>query len=111
MHINAIKDILQHTKKLSDGSYEKIFMQSLSNAGIFVFSCILCNIEMLPNQAAFLAHIFDKQHVHNSNYLFKPNATYFRSQMSAFRGCKLPFKLNDLALNLSLIYYFIPIYS
>lgn len=94
MQINAMKEILQQTKKLSDGSYEKIFMKTLSNDGMIVFSCILCNIEMLPNQAAFLAHIFDKQHIHNSNYLFKPNATYFRSQMSAFRGCKLPFMLN-----------------
>lgn len=88
MQKNGIKKVLQQTKKLSDGSYEKIFMQTLSNAGMIVFSCILCNIAMLPNQAAFLAHIFDKQHIHNINYQFKPNATYFRSQMSAFRGCK-----------------------
>lgn len=82
---------LQQTKKLSDGSYGKIFTRTSSpaNGRIMLFACILCCVPKIPNEAALLAHIYSEQHKHHINFKYKPDAASYRSRMKAYRGSKL----------------------
>lgn len=74
---------LNQTKKLSDGTYEKIFSRNPRNSfGIFTYNCHLCSVANLTGEIALRTHIGGKKHQLKIRYDFIPDAKQFRAPLS-----------------------------
>jgi len=80
VEIDTEKHILTQTKKLSDGSFEKIFSRNpRGQAGYFTYNCHLCGVPNLPGEKALQTHITGKKHQNRLLYNYTPEAILFRS--------------------------------
>ncbi len=89
-------DILEETKKLSDGTFERIFSRNDMNFfGIFTYNCHLCNIENLPGESALKTHIGGKKHRGRLLPNYIPNANKFRATLFTLK-CEIKFHYFNL---------------
>lgn len=92
-------EFLRLTKKLSDKTYERIFIRNQKNeAEIYTYNCVLCCVENLSDETALQVHIKGAHHKHNINNKFIPNADIFRKQLIAYGGSKLIVNFSNLNL-------------
>jgi hypothetical protein len=71
--------VLTQTKKLSDGTFEKIFSRNPRNeSGLFTYNCHLCGVASLPGERALQTHITGKKHQQRLIYDYVPEAQQFR---------------------------------
>ena len=81
--------ILIQTKKLSDGSYEKIFSRNYKNeAGMYTYNCILCSVANLPGEQVLKTHIAGKKHQQKLSHEFIPDAITFRAPLAIYPKSK-----------------------
>ncbi|CAG9812141.1 unnamed protein product [Chironomus riparius] len=92
VEIDTEKHILTQTKKLSDGSYEKIFSRnSRGPAGYFTYNCHLCGVPNLPGEKALQTHITGKKHQNRLLYNYTPEAVLFRSFIGTGKNTQIIF--------------------
>lgn len=74
---------MPQTKKLSDGSFEKIFTRNRRNeSGMFTYNCHLCGVAALPGERAVQTHITGRKHQYRLTYDYIPNAQQFREPIA-----------------------------
>lgn len=88
------RHVLSQTKKLSDGSFEKIFSRNRRNdLGIFTYNCNLCGVSSLPGERSVQTHITGRKHQQRLAYDYVPNAQQFRNPISSKAKSNINFKI------------------
>lgn len=83
LELEIERHCLNQTKKLSDGSYEKIFSRNpRNNFGIYTYNCLLCSVANLPGEIALRTHINGKKHQMKIHYDYIPDAKQFRAPLA-----------------------------
>jgi hypothetical protein len=83
VEIEIERHVLPQTKKLSDGSYEKIFTRNRRNeTGIFTYNCHLCSVASLPGERAVQVHIAGRKHQQRLTPEYIPIAQQFRGPIA-----------------------------
>lgn len=104
VELDIERHVLTQTKKLSDGSYEKIFTRNRRNeSGMFTYNCRLCSVARyeyisnlknqiyyflflcfcsLPGERAISTHIAGKKHQQRLQSDYVPNAQIFRGPIT-----------------------------
>jgi hypothetical protein len=77
------RHVLTQTKKLSDGSFEKIFSRNTRNpdSNIFLYNCFLCGVAGLPGEHALQVHIKGRKHQQRLYADYLPDANQFRTSI------------------------------
>lgn len=84
MGLEFERHVLSQTKKLSDGSYEKIFTRTRSDeTQTFTYNCHLCGVTSLPGERAVQTHIFERKHQQRLLIEYVPNAEQYRIPTAA----------------------------
>lgn len=74
--------ILEQTKKLSDGSYGKIFSRNPKNEyQKYTYNCHLCSVANLPSFPALRTHIQGRKHQQRLLFEYEPDAKAFRAEL------------------------------
>jgi hypothetical protein len=85
METEIDSNILTQTKKLSDGSYERIFTShEIKDIGLTVYNCYLCSVANLPGEVALQTHIAGKKHQQRLGYDFIPYVNTFRAPLAIY---------------------------
>jgi hypothetical protein len=76
-----VADLLKQTKRLSDGTFERIFSVSRSPVGDSVtYNCHLCESTGMPDEGALVSHAEKRIH-QGKMYSDPPNAVQFRARV------------------------------
>lgn len=99
IEIDIEKHVLSQTKKLSDGTYEKIFTRNRKNeSGIFSYNCHLCSVASLPGERAVYTHINGKKHQQRLTPEYVPDAHQFKGPIQVKQKLIVPFYSSQPAI-------------
>lgn len=86
---DKIEEVLNQTKKLSDGSRGKIYSRnSHNNDGKFTYNCHLCSVANLQGEIALFQHAKEEKHSVKMNTDYVPNALRFNMPIISYPGIR-----------------------
>ena len=81
--------MLSQTKKLSDGTTDKIFKRNpRGENGLFSYNCRMCGVASLIGEKSLKTHVIGKKHQQRLMFNYIADATQFRAQLVAVPAAK-----------------------